>query len=134
MKSRTESRSPMVSTVLFSPRVQHGDPLRDQQGCQGDVLGDHQIPGLGLGRDVLIRHVGSPVDPDGGHQRVTDRGLQPLIGHEDGADPEPFGRAEDELLHIARGSVSINPDLQTSSVAGQGAGVTTVRKPPGPIP
>ena len=62
----------------------------------------------------------------GGDKRIAGWGLQPLIRDEHHRHLEPLGRTEDQLLHIARRGVRINPDLQ-----GRPTGPTYRRRPRG---
>ena len=65
MKSRIESRSPMVSAVCsVAARIQDRDAAGHEEGGQRNVLGDDEVPGGGVLDDVPIGHVGAAVHPD----------------------------------------------------------------------
>ena len=65
-----------------------------------------------MSRDVLVGDVGAAIDPDGAHQRIAWRGLEPLVRDQHHFDRQPFGRAEYQFLYILRRRVCINPNFQ----------------------
>ena len=101
--------------MLLAAWVQNHDFSWHQEGGQRNVLGDDEITGLGVLGDVLIGHIGPPIDADGSDERVSRGSLQPLVGDEDRCYLEPLGRPEDQLLHVPRCSICVHPDFQAST-------------------
>jgi len=61
---------------------------------------------------MLVGHIGAAIDPDRRDKEIARRRLQPLVRHEYRRHIESLGGPKDELLHVARCGVSIDPDLQ----------------------
>src|SRR5690606_17756653 len=51
-----------------------------------------------------------PRHAHGGDERVVRRGLESLVRDQDGLELEPERRAEDDVLHVPRRGVGIDPD------------------------
>src|SRR5678815_3415193 len=64
--------------------------------------------------DVPVGDVGAAVHPHGADPRVAGWYLEPLIGDQHGLDPQSFGRAKHQVLHLSWCRVRIDPDLQVS--------------------
>ncbi len=106
-----ERRSPIVSSVCSSTaRIEHHDTPGHEQGGKGNVLGHHEVTGHGVIDDVLIRHVGATTDAYRGDEIVPRRSLESLIGNQDGGEVEPPRRAVDDLFHLSRRGIGVDPD------------------------
>jgi hypothetical protein len=97
--------------VLLTPRVEDRHSIRHQQRGERDVLGHDEISRRCMRRDVLVGHIGPAVHPHGAHERVAGRGLEPLIRDQQRLDAQSPGGPEDQLLHVPRRGVRVDPDL-----------------------
>jgi hypothetical protein len=107
-----EALTDCFGRVLLAARIEHRDALGDQLRCQRDILRNDQVPSGGMRSDVLVGHVWASIHPDGTHKGIPGWRLQTLVRHQDDFDGQSLGRAEYELLDIARCRIGINPDLQ----------------------
>jgi hypothetical protein len=96
--------------VFLAAWIEDSNPARHQQRRQRYILRNDEVAGDGMRGDVLVGDIGSAVNPDGAHERIARRCLEPLVGDQNGLDVQPFGRSEHELLHVPRGSVCVDPD------------------------
>ena len=60
----------------------------------------------------------TPVYPHGPDQRIAGGCLEPPVRDQHGLDPQTFGRAKHEFLHVPRRCICINPDLQEVTLVG----------------
>ncbi len=98
--------------MLVAAGIQNHDLVGHQHRGERDILGDDEIAWLRVLCDILIRHIWPTIDAYGRHERVSGRRLESLVGDEHSFDSQPLGRTKDQFLHVPRGSVCIDPNLQ----------------------
>jgi hypothetical protein len=101
--------------VLGTARVEDRYLPRHQHGSERDVLGNHQVSWFGVLSNVQIGDIRPTIDANGPNERISGGRLESLIGYQNCLDAEPLGGPEHELLHVTRGRIRINPDLQSVS-------------------
>ena len=82
-----------------------------------DVLAELQGEVSKLRAEVTALRA-APADSPPGKRRdegIAGGRLESLIGHQDDGEREPFGGSKDQLLHLPRCRVGIDPDLQRYS-------------------
>ena len=96
---------------LVTAMIEYGHPFRDERGGERNIRGDRDVARLRGGFDVPVGNVRPAVDAHAADKRVAGRYLHPLVSDEDRRQREPLGGAEDDVLHVARRGVGVDPEF-----------------------
>jgi hypothetical protein len=111
-----EALADVLFGVLLAAGIEHRDPLLDQTGGERDVGGDGDVACFSLVRDVAVGDVWASRDLHRGDEGMIERRRQPLVGDEHGRQLQPARGAEDDLLHVARSGVGVDPDFHGPTI------------------
>ncbi len=98
----------------FSPGVDAHRAGAHDAGRQGDIGGDHHVPGRDRPGDMVVGRIEVIGHDHGGNPRRVGM-AHDLVRDHNGLYLEALGRPEDDILHRPRAGVRVDPDFHFAS-------------------